>query len=199
MEIKVFIDDLNRLEENNKSLNHIELMKFIKRIENFNGTHPDSMLDDIKYSHHVEPDSVIIILASEEGKFSDIIYYYSTEHRDVILRKITTDTININSTVQDIINFVYTSDMDLIQSAKADNKLEELNNLYENSYIWDYFETNDHTITIERGFSFLETEEVFINRMSSKLGIHDDDVRIYSDGVITVYNSHEYSIKKEYN
>lgn len=169
----------------------LSYVKTIERIKNeLSLNKNDSMMVDINKVHHTYPDRVIIVLSGEE-MFSDVSYFIG----DNLLRSICTDTINIKSTPEEILEFISTSEVDLLSNNEKDDLIEK----YTNSYIWDYFKTDDHIVTVERGFTFLETEEVFINKLSSDLGEDENDICIYADGEVKIENIKEYFIKENKN
>lgn len=75
------------------------------------------------------------------------------------------------------------------------NSLVDLQNVFSETYVYDYFYSNDYIIITSHGYSYSNTEEVFLNRKTSF--DNNSDIRIYSDGMIEVINDKNYYIKNK--
>lgn len=72
------------------------------------------------------------------------------------------------------------------------NSLEDLQHVFSETYVYNYFYSDDYVITVSHGYSYPNSEEIFISKNTSISLI--DDVAVYSDGKVDILNPSEFSI-----
>lgn len=75
------------------------------------------------------------------------------------------------------------------------NSLVDLQNVFSETYVYDYFYSDNYIIITSHGYSYSNTEEVFLDRKTSNFD--NSDIRIYSDGMVEIINDKDYYIKNE--
>ena len=76
------------------------------------------------------------------------------------------------------------------------NSLADLQNVFSETYVYDYFYSNNYIIITSHGYTYPDTEEIFLNR--KKLNFDDNnDIIIYSDGMVEIINDKDYHIKNK--
>ena len=75
------------------------------------------------------------------------------------------------------------------------NSLEDLQHTFSETYVYSYFYSDDYVITISHGYSYPNSEEIFISKNVSNNPLND--IAIYSDGMVEIINDKDYYIKNE--
>lgn len=76
------------------------------------------------------------------------------------------------------------------------NSLVDLQNVFSETYVYDYFYSDNYIIITSHGYTYPDTEEIFLNRKTSNFD-NNSDIRIYSDGMVEIINDKDYYIKNK--